>query len=315
VFLGGVSFVDSDFQVGVDFERTYFSNAEFHGTKLGYAFFDEAIFQTHTNFPRSQFICARFVDAIFKSSVNFDDAVFLQSADFNRTNFGGYAHFKGIVSIASEFSFSDAVFKSSLSITKAVFIKDKTVPPAFFNAILHEDTDLDGITWPPVPRDKEKARLHRRSYEKLKLLMASANKKADEHMFLRLELRCRESEQPRTVSSLISRLYGLFSDYGWSVNRPLLMLILTWLTGGAALWASEILQAREIHDTPLSLAQSTALSFSNIFSFLGLSRHLMKDEILSLSSLGEIISVFQMILGPVFLFLLILGLRNRYRLP
>ncbi len=73
---------------------------------------------------------------------------------------------------------------------------------------------------------RDRAIAHRRAYERLKLLMDSQKKVADELMFQRLELRCREAEtvgdwqQRDWWVARVSRLYGLLSDYGWDPVRP-----------------------------------------------------------------------------------------------
>ena len=69
------------------------------------------------------------------------------------------------------------------------------------------------------------------AYERLKLIMAEQRKFADEHMFLRQELRCREARYPGDFESVVSRIFGLLSFYGWSVTRPLKGLAFTWLAG------------------------------------------------------------------------------------
>ena len=64
----------------------------------------------------------------------------------------------------------------------------------------------------------------------------------------------------------------------------------------------------------LGFGQSFALSVSNVFGFLGLSRTFLVDEIKTLTAASEIVSATQTILGLILFFLLGLALRNWFRI-
>ena len=158
-----------------------------------------------------------------------------------------------------------------------------------------------------------------RSYERLKLLMAGQNKVHDELMFQRLELRCREIAEPHSLATWGSRMFGWLSGYGWSLTRPAgglaanvglgwwLIFCPEWADFHLGTWTDK---APEF----LELGQSFALSISNVFGFLGLSRSFLSDEIKTLTAASEIVPATQTILGLILFFLLGPALRNRFRI-
>ncbi len=154
--------------------------------------------------------------------------------------------------------------------------------------------------------------------------MDSQNKTYDEHMFFRLEMRCREVEttlqfeskilQPLGwLLSLPSRLFRWTSNYGWSMGRPIAAVILLIVACAFAFQWLEVWRPGDADD-PLTLGQSFGLSLANTFSFLGLGRTFLAEEFQTLTLTSEILSGVQRFLGPVFLFLFGLALRNRFRM-
>lgn len=164
-------------------------------------------------------------------------------------------------------------------------------------------------------RSATEAYEQRRAFERLKLLMDEQRKTHDEQFFRRMELRCREVEEgfPKNVPS---RLYGLVSKYGWSIVRPGialgLVVILGWVILGPVLcWGGG--PAVEV---PACSFRGLYVSVSNTFGFLGLWRLIPDgvENLLQASVLAMIVKVVQAVLGPVFLFFVLLALRNRYRM-
>ena len=149
----------------------------------------------------------------------------------------------------------------------------------------------------------------------MKLLMDGQKKTHDEQMFHRMELRCREVEEgfPRNVPS---RVYGLVSEYGWSFVRPgialALVVMLGWFVLGPLLcWGGGT--AAEVSACSF---RGLYVSVSNTFGFLGLWRLIPDgvEAVLQQSVLAMVVKVVQAVLGPVFLFFVLLALRNRYRM-
>lgn len=112
-------------------------------------------------------------------------------------------------------------------------------------------------------------------------------------------------------------MYGIISDYGWSYLRPTMGLALAWLLG--TMYFSFYV-CREGSLTPNTLLRCdfdmAALSFSNLFSFLGIGRTLLTDEISKLDNVrfAEFIAGTQMVIGPILLFFILLALRNQFRM-
>lgn len=255
-------------------------------------------------------------------------------AEFDRARFSGFVSFES-AEVNGWARFHDSSFRGPMDFSGAKFHSDggsafaRSTPPEFFNAALHEDTDFSDVRWPDPPASRDEAIEHRRAYERLKLLMDSQKKTHDEHMFFRMEMRCREIEAPGTLVTWGSKLFGLVSDYGWSVARPLLALLILWLTGAALIGMAEWGDACLGHAgydclsppadaafpaKPLGLFQSLFLGLTSTFAFTGIGRSFMADELGSLTAFSEIVAGAQMILGPVLIFLLLLALRNRFRM-
>lgn len=270
--------------------------------------------------------------------IKFRSALFLDAALFNSVSFSGDVDFHN-ANFCDDAVFYRSAFSGRVDFGNATFraqtlfrgVRFKYRPPEFYNAGLYEDTDLTDVRWPFVPEDRDKAIQHRRAYERLKLLMDDQKKFADEHFFLRKELECREVENPRSLATFASRAFRLLSNYGESISRPLAALGIVWAIGWGAMflaeWADYWLgvwpdcaalpaaeQAACQKPEFLGPGQAAALSFSNLFAFLGLGWHIMRDELRSLTAFSEAVATAQMVAGPVLLFLLALGLRNRFRI-
>jgi len=331
-FSGPARFQSATFSSTANFCGAAFSGeAEFQSaTFSGSALFQSATFSGDARFQRATFSGrADFLRATFSDDADFQSATFSGSALFQSATFSGFA------------DFSDAGFKSRTSFAPGPRIGSSPKrppvrfarPPTFYGATLHEDTDWTDVIWPDPPTTRDEAIQFRRAYERLKLVMDDQKKFADEHFFLRKELECREIEDegceipfgPRgfrlkSVGTYASIAFRRLSNYGESVSRPLSALGLAWAVGWALIfigeWADYWLGTWPETETPeyLGFWQSAALSFSNLFAFLGLGWHIMKDELGSLTGVSELVAGIQMLVGPILLFLLALGLRNRFRI-
>ena len=348
-FSGNADFQGATFSGDAVFRSATFSGTAFFesATFSGDAVFRSATFSGTANFESATFSCdADFEGATFSGFAVFALASFSRRADFGGVTFSGYAvfiratfsHFAAFdgASFSGPLSgdaadFSNAIFEAATSFAPYTGHPNAphpprpvrfARPPKFFNATLHEDTDWTDVVWPDPPKDRDEAIAFRRAYERLKLVMAEQNKFADEHFFLRRELACREIAEPGTLSTLASRAFRVLSGHGWSIARPLRAIGIAWAAGAVALFAIELWDYRhgawpDPETTPpefLGPGQAMGLSFSNLFAFLGLGWHIMRDELSSLTAVSEIVAAAQMFAGPVLLFLLALGLRNRFRI-
>ncbi|MEM6590059.1 MAG: pentapeptide repeat-containing protein [Pseudomonadota bacterium] len=239
------------------------------------------------------------------------DATILTEAIFVGSRFLGVTSFRG-TSFYDRALFHNTVFGNATDFAHVRFYREA---PHFFGAQVHEDTNFAAVQWPTFGKGIDEVQ-NVRCYERLKLLMGSQGKFRQEHEFLRLEMKSHEAAEG-WIGSLPSKVFGLFSNYGWSYRRPLFFLTLLGLFGYLA-FSSIICDPQSaqdfIHDQ--CPRKMLGLSFSNLFSFLGLNRSILKEEadLIAASKNAEGIAVVQFILGPVFLFFFGLALRNRFRM-
>lgn len=325
-FKKGANFSFSEFNQSVDFSRTI----SLGGFNFRHSYFNEYAIFNNMHFGD----WVDFQSSRFNWSVYFHDCFFEGSADFEGVEFCGLPQF------------SDSRFRRRTSFGPSKILGDhrkrtmfEKEPPLFFGAELHEDTAFTDVKWPPIPynRDLEDRRelaiQHRRSYERLKLVMAKQNRVGDELLFQKLELRCREVEEAGTLTARLWRAFGYLSDYGLSVSRPLMALATVWAVGAALIGVAEwgaacfAYQGYDCLSPPtlsigqtgfperhLSLGQAMGLSISNTFAFLGMGFHIMRDEVNSLTGFSELVSGVQMFVGPLLLLLLGNSIRNRFRM-
>jgi hypothetical protein len=167
------------------------------------------------------------------------------------------------------------------------------------------------VRWPAPPQDAAVARQFVNAYERLKLEMDKLKKHGDELDFFALEQQCR-----RVVlgwRGLPVALYGFLSDYGRSYARPLLLLAATVIIG-AFLFAADSVGFW----TPLLSAdwgRALKISFASTFNVVLGRTPVMLIEPNDLSSAGvKLVSITQLFVGLVLLFLFGLGIRNRFRM-
>jgi hypothetical protein len=135
-------------------------------------------------------------------------------------------------------------------------------------------------------------------------------------MFLQLEMKSQERAEG-FIQSLPSRLFRYFSDYGWSYVRPVVALIIVWAAAGSYFAASKCGDALSHGaDSYSCWLEAFALSFANLFAFLGIGRTLLPDEIAELDGVwwAEAVAGMQMIVGPILIFFVLLAFRNRFRM-
>ena len=149
--------------------------------------------------------------------------------------------------------------------------------------------------------------------------MSKLEKPLERHYFFRFKMRARR----RTDGYFLRVLNWLFektADYGWGVERAFAWWFGHWFISALVLFTNTGCAAVTAEWWRLALA-ALGTSFANAHTFLFLStkggilessRKLLEknDEWGMLVTLGTI----ETVLGPIFLFLLLLTLRNRFRL-
>lgn len=313
LFVRPAAFIGVQFQRSVDFAGTTFlakamfdglickDISNFFGAMFGAnASFQRSIFNSDVDFSNTTFAkLAFFTSANFSGPTVFHKASFTSKVVFESAKFSSLADFRK-VDFAHDISFNNAEFGTTTLYTDAKF---RESPPTYFGSGLHQNTDWWGISW-PKPKTSKVANSYVRAYERLKLEMDGLRKIDDELNFLALELQCK-AVRDRGLKACLIRIYGLISDYGRSIWRPLLCMFLVWLSGFLSTYLS----------CTLTAGRAAAISASNLVGFFGFNRAYIESGVLqTLPEWTKILFASQTLLAAPLLFLALLALRNRFRI-
>ncbi len=314
-----VNFANFTFPWSVSFENAVFES---------FADFRDATFTAHANFSDATFTgIADFRDASFTGNPAFRKATFADDAAFIGATFTGFADFRKAtftgfaLYIDARFTenalfnkatfkdtadFKSANFNTTTNFTKTKFLKH---PPAFFDANVSQDTIWQDTTFPKPPSDKDEAHAHKRAYERLSLMMSRLEKSHDKHMFFRHEMRMRRRLETNWFSIFMNGAYALFSNYGYGFGRAL-----AWWFGHIFLGACLLFIPAP--QNWAGVVNSVATSFANAHSFLGLNRGPLKTVYADYAKWDffNVVWTVQGLLGILFLFFLILTIRNRFKM-
>ena len=307
-FEANVSFAGARFSRYADFGGTEFmGGASFRNVKFG----REAMFND-----------ARFEERWFSAGITVPYLTDFAGAEFNgRTSFRN-AVFGNTDAVYSRrlwperrVNFNDAVFGDTTDFRGASF----GGAPAFFNATLHEDTDFSGIDWTTAENEHVPVDYAVRSWERLELMMSKLEKPFDRHRFFRLKMRARRRKDGLLLRAL-SWLFEKTADYGWGVGRAGACWLGNWALFSMVLFANACARSCSGSLGEIALA-SIGTSFANAHAFLFLAAEggYLEGSVDLLRQndgwgLVTEVGVAEAILGPIFLFLVLLALRNRFRL-
>lgn len=236
-----VKFSHTTFGDSTDFsEATFGNDADFFTAKLGYK----------TNFQNTR----------FGANTDFNDTVFMQHTDFRKAIFDGDANFQcnQTENILDEANFENVTFKGNADFTGRKFTSKTEFSKAifhgvakFYDAELPEETyfTLDDAHWPLPPKPKGRAEKncdcstptketpssrfeeYEKAFCRLKKIQQGHEARTAEHFFYKLELKarmCRDDDEIRWPERLSAWAYGVFSDYGESIGRPIFCLLVSW---------------------------------------------------------------------------------------
>ena len=278
-------------------DRTFFSDCHFHNV----ASFRNTAYRDNLHFNRSTF----HFDFDFSSDRHNERNYVIGEAWFSDTKFLG---------IQKKPKFYNRVFESTTSFLRSQFEQ----PPDFNQSILHHSTDFSEVKFPTSDSD------YSTYYAILKRAMEDARNHKQEGKFHALEHKCLRKTKyslldwfnPRKWSQwLISWSYFLSSNYGQNVFLPLLWLIFTNVCFGILYFF--IFCEAGYRNYPLFK-----------FTFLTTLEHITKgysklpSEVMgklgtiaqTVEILFPIASIFQSILSAIFLSLLLLAIRRRFKL-
>lgn len=296
-FVRDASFTDATIKVRADFV-----NSVFHGD----CYFARTLFEAGASFESATFERqAVFHGAHFSEEAQFAHASFHNFADFDAARFDGRSEF------------SNGRFVAKTRFPRAQFLNDV---PAFFETDFHQDTIFPNqkFNWPVG--NGINSENGKQAYRRLRQISAELHNPEDEHFFLRQEMAC-DAHIKTGLSRWIVKGFGIFSDYGYSVWRPILGLG-GLVFGGAILmlwfsfaWAYVFGTPPEGMSEVPGMFDAVGLSIANTFSIFGFrSYYFGSAYMVSLPAVIKLIGGIQTVGGFILLFFLGLGLRNRFRL-
>lgn len=273
------------------------------------ASFDSATFSGDAWFGSATFSGgARFGSATFSKDAWFNSTTFSRFASFDSATFSGPAVFIG-ATFGGMARFSGGRFDG---VTRFAGAKFQGAVPEFYQRAFHQNTVFTDQrdNWPKIT--EKNAAESERAYTRLRQVMKGLDKPDDEAFFGRQEMRCKALTEG-WLHWALSWTYGALSDYGYSVGKPAAGLLVqiglgwglfgSWLRNGLGFPGNE------------GIWQGLAMSVANSFPYLGFQRLYIAPEIFAeMPGWLKVMGAMQTVAGGVLLFLLLLGLRNRFRL-
>jgi hypothetical protein len=237
-------------------------------------------------------VCVRFDKAIFKGLCTFMDASFHRSSSFNNCQFVG-----------------------PCDLSKAKFEKNY---PVIESSVFHQKTTLSAKKeyWPSPQNCEQNPEEAKATCEILREQMETQGLHDEAHFFFRREMHF-AGKMLSPWQRLPNNLFACLSAYGFSLKRPLSALAFLWALPMAIFWVNICTGkcANTIGaELWVSLIKMAGLSIANIFQITGLQRVYWSEFIQCLPSWMKFLGGAQTLLAIPLLFLLLLGLRNRFRL-
>uniref|UniRef100_UPI000A4CD54B pentapeptide repeat-containing protein n=1 Tax=Leisingera sp. F5 TaxID=1813816 RepID=UPI000A4CD54B len=315
LFLGDLSIRRTVFECGVNFlGASFFGRTSFSATFGDDVSFSISKFYKSIVFHDSEFKgYVSFSRVVFSEDANFIDTIFKRRSSFEMARFQGRARFLDVVfgepgEVEASFpSFRDCQFENPTSFRQASFLN---AYPDFSGAILDDRTtftareeptesevkanrNLKGAVYWPY-QTKQDSEVARETCATIRHILAKQGLPEDEHFFFR-----REMHFAGKIGSLWQRLpyllFGLFSEYGYSILRPTLWLLGIWALGFAAFWGYFsgccVPAPHEVIERPMGSAM--ALSLSNLFPLFGFGRTFLLEELKALPAVLQFFSGFQ----------------------
>lgn len=293
-------------RAGVDFSDTKFSEyMDFSGFIFpSDADFEDSLFESWVCFDGARFEnWADFKNVKFEGGVEFTNVLIKEFANFNYSCFKDWVDFIGI-QFQKEAFFDNTKFLDSTDFTNAVFLK----APQFHNAKLHQSTRFsfgDGFfkQFPDIKSERAEG-----AYRTLKLAMSGFQAHREEAGFFKLEMMARAEKEPKSRKWLY-KVYENISDYGQSVVRPLRI----WL----ALGLVALLVFSLVH--PGDWAQAYILAQAQALPLVGAESEGFKAALATVFPCGtpvwyHIFRAFHITLSSGLIFLVLLAIRNRFRI-
>ncbi len=230
------------FEYGANFDNAQFERqALFRGTQFGY---DSTFKQAKFGIPKDS--CSALFTGVQFTNVTFLDTIFSGYADFSggtwekvyknggRDRYLNDAKAYGIKVEISPYSFGNVIFTGAQFMWRSNFQNRDflcegdfshacfSVAPEFFNSKLSENVFFDAAQYP----DASGNLVAIRAYRTLKLAFSKQQAIREEQRFFKLEM-AEEAKAALWYKKPLYATYWAFSEYGFSVARPLIMLLST----------------------------------------------------------------------------------------
>ncbi len=336
-FRGNTSFDSVGFQGDAYFASSIFENkVNFDSAKFeGNAYFISIECNTLANFRAAAFGAEAFFTSVkfkgltafssvaFSTDVDFSGTAFSAGLAFDSATFAGFAYFTnakfGVVDSETtcQPSFRDCQFEKPTNFRGAVFLHHY---PDLSGAVLHEKTTFTAKAecWPDAKAwqfESHKLQLKwteesKDSCAAIRHVLAQQGLPEEEHFFFRREMRFAGQVGSRWAR-VPYQAFGVLSDYGISIARPVTFLAATFVLPLGAYTAVFENRGGALSESVLS---ALGLSLASTLKFFGFQRLYFSDLFKDPGALISVLTGTQTVLGYVFLFFLALGLRQRFRL-
>ncbi len=293
-FSGVANFACTEFS-----DKAIFSGAEFSGSAefvhaefSGPTLFKNVVFSSYALFETAK------KGAKFSREANFEGATFEDKAAFSHRTFN------------DEAIFNNCKFKTTTNFDESVFER----PPRFLGTEMHQDTSFHRTEFnnKDAKNDGHKElAVHANAWRALKLAMNRTHNHQQELLFFGYEMdkkvrlyktEWREfTEHKKLGLALGLKLYKWSSDYGRSYILPLI-----WLVVSIAVFSMGYYYTFQDSDLSWSLSLATAVSF------MGMIKTVLDTFSLNPNFAFLFFIVLQGIVSVILIFLIGLGLRNRF---
>lgn len=212
-------FFNTTFERGIDFSNAEFEDdSSFHGTMIRCKQKQDSIYFDRIKFKKN----VTFRNASFGSHTSFRDSRFYGTTNFSvsHSKTGENVYLNGVDFYGCSFNtlnFTNRQFLEKTNFENCIF----NSAPEFHGCTIHQDSIFpDKIAFKDTT-SKNAAN----AYRTLNLAMANLRARPEEGMFYMLEQKSRRKTMP-WFEKFVSYCYDFFANYGQSISRPLVGLIM-----------------------------------------------------------------------------------------
>ena len=305
----------------LDFTNSEFaSQSEFVMCSLGWVRFDNVESNKKISFSHNTVDgTASFFGARLGGLTFFTSTTFVQGVSFQETQFTEHSYFTECKFSVSKLlpdeniSFENCTFLAPVSFQKTIF-KDRY--PVLTGVSLPEVTlfSADDKYWPnSIDQNPDEVAT---TCAAIRHCCAKQGFHDEEHYFFRKEMDSK-GKGGRWMYRLPFTVFKAVSNYGYSIARPTIFLLVLWAFGFATYWGyfRGCCYPRPCGEIDHPFGTAIGFSLSNVFPVFGFRRIYFGDDFMdSLPASLIFLSSAQTVLSLPFLFFLGLGIRQRFRL-